>query len=79
MISSIFCLFGTLSIMMIKYAYFNNHSNNGDTVIILGSKVIADKPGNLLMQRLEVAKEFLLNNPNSNCIVTGGKGKDETH
>lgn len=76
---SAFCLFTTLSILMIKYAYFNDHSNNGDTVIVLGSKIIGDKPGKLLSQRLDIAKRFLLNNPNSNCIVTGGKGEDEDY
>lgn len=75
----LFSLFSILSIVMIKYAYFNNHTNNADTLIVLGSRITADKPGKLLTQRLDVAKEFLLENPNSNCIVTGGQGKDEQY
>lgn len=47
------------------------------TVVVLGCKVNGDKPSLSLEERLEAAYDYLKNNPNASCIVTGGKGDDE--
>ncbi len=47
------------------------------TVIVLGCQVRGDHPSLMLMERIESACEYLKQNPDVPCIVTGGKGSDE--
>ena len=47
------------------------------TVVVLGCKVNGDKPSLSLEERLVEAYDYLIENPNASCIVTGGKGDDE--
>ena len=47
------------------------------TVVVLGCKVNGDKPSLSLEERLIEAYEYLSENPEAACIVTGGKGDDE--
>ncbi len=47
------------------------------TVIVLGCQVRGDHPSLMLKQRIEAAYEYLSENPDVPCIVTGGKGDDE--
>ena len=53
--------------------------NEDCTLIVLGARTFGDKPGGVLKTRLDTAAEFLKENPEVSCIVTGGKGADETH
>lgn len=48
------------------------------TVIVLGCRVKNGKPSLMLMDRLEAAYDYLEQNPDSVCIVSGGKGADES-
>lgn len=51
---------------------------NPDTVIILGCKV--QKSGNpslMLSKRIDAAYEYLKDNPDVVCVVSGGQGSDE--
>lgn len=48
------------------------------TVIVLGCQVRGSRPSLMLLERIESACEFLKENPEVPCIVTGGKGSDET-
>lgn len=50
---------------------------NGATVIVLGCKVRGDKASLMLRERLDAAYQFLINNPDSSCILSGGKGEGE--
>lgn len=49
----------------------------GAEVIVLGCKVNGDRPSLSLLYRMEAALSYLEENPDSLCIVTGAKGKDE--
>lgn len=49
------------------------------TVVVLGCKVKGDQPTNMLRDRLDVAAQYLLSNPEAYCIVTGGQGDDEIY
>ena len=49
----------------------------GSTVIVLGARVYQDRPSTAMAARLEAACEYLSENPDSVCIVSGGQGKDE--
>ena len=46
-------------------------------VIVLGCRVKGDEPSLALLKRVDAAYRFLLNNPNSVAILSGGQGRDE--
>lgn len=46
-------------------------------VIVLGCRVKGDKPSLALIKRTDAAYKFLLNNPESVAILSGGQGRDE--
>ena len=48
-----------------------------DAVIVLGARVNSDGPSGSLRERASAAAEYLRQNPDTLCIVSGGQGKDE--
>ena len=48
-----------------------------DTLIVLGCKVNGENPCGMLEERLEAAKDYLEENKDAVCIVSGGQGSDE--
>ena len=48
-----------------------------DYVIVLGARLYGDLPSPALMERLRVARDYLLENGDSIAVVTGGQGTDE--
>lgn len=50
---------------------------NPDAVIVLGCKVNGEKPSKMLRRRLDSAVDYLSENEEVICIVSGGKGSDE--
>ena len=48
-----------------------------DYVIVLGARLYGDLPSPALLERLRVAKDYLLENEHSRVVVTGGQGTDE--
>ncbi len=51
--------------------------DNAKAVVVLGCKVNGERPSRMLARRLDAAYEFLSENDNVICIVSGGKGDDE--
>ncbi|MCF0228758.1 MAG: YdcF family protein [Parasporobacterium sp.] len=49
----------------------------GDTVIVLGARLYGNSPSRTLMLRCDAAYRYLTDNPESVCIVSGGRGTDE--
>lgn len=47
------------------------------TVIVLGCRVYGERPSLMLMERLKAACDYLIDNTDSMCIVSGGQGTDE--
>lgn len=47
------------------------------TLVVLGCKVKGEKPTLILKKRLEAAYEYLTENPDSVCVLSGGQGPDE--
>lgn len=47
------------------------------TAVVLGCKVRGTKPSHMLTRRLEAAQEYLTENPEVLCVVTGGQGAGE--
>lgn len=50
---------------------------SGSTVVVLGCKARGKKPTLILRKRLDAAFDYLTENPDSVCILSGGQGKDE--
>ena len=48
-----------------------------DCIIVLGARVNGTKPSGALAQRIRAASDYMLKNPDTVCIVSGGKGEDE--
>lgn len=49
-----------------------------DCIIVLGAQVRDDGPSAVLQYRLDAARDYLQRNPRTNCIVSGGKGTNES-
>lgn len=64
-----------LSFLMVK-AQLNEPDGN-TTVIVLGCKVKGENPSRMLKYRLDKAYEYLSDNKDAVCIVSGGQGDDE--
>lgn len=47
------------------------------TLVVLGCKVRGEDPSLMLRKRLEAAYEYLAENPDSACVLSGGQGPDE--
>lgn len=47
------------------------------TVVVLGCRVYGERPSRMMVARLKAAKDFLDENPESACILSGGQGDDE--
>lgn len=52
-------------------------SEKVDFVIVLGARLYGDKPSPALLERLEVAKDYLADNKDVKVIVSGGQGINE--
>ena len=48
-----------------------------DYIIVLGAQVKSNTPSAVLKYRLDAAYRYLLKNPDTKCITSGGKGKNE--
>lgn len=47
------------------------------TVIVLGCRVYGERASLSLLERLEAAYDYLVENPEADCVVSGGQGTDE--
>lgn len=48
------------------------------TVVVLGCRAYGSRPSIMLASRLDAAYEYLTENPEAVCIVSGGQGPDES-
>ena len=63
---------------LIASGFDENGDKDLDYIIVLGAQIHADgNPSSVLKYRLDKAKEYLDENPNTVCIVSGGKGSNE--
>ncbi|MGN0675457.1 MAG: YdcF family protein [Oscillospiraceae bacterium] len=68
-------LAAVISVFMISSA--NSPPTGNTTVIILGCKVRGETPSLMLSKRISAAYDYLKENPETMCIVSGGQGSDE--
>lgn len=75
-----FTLFGLLIVvtwsLMIPH-FFDRGEKNADAVIVLGAQVKTTGPSTILKYRLDIAIDYLNENPSAVCIVSGYRGKTE--
>ena len=69
-------LFGVL-FGMILHGQSVGPEEEADYLIVLGAGLRGDRPSLVLMYRIEAAAEYLLANPESNVVVSGGQGANE--
>lgn len=65
-----------MTFLMVRTSYAKPSENA--TVIVLGCKVYGERPSIMLEERLSAAVNYLNDNPEAACIVSGGQGADET-
>ena len=70
-------LAGAVIISFMMISAINNKAEPDKTVIVLGCHIKNDQPSTTLKLRLDTAYNYLIENPKSKCIVTGGKGENE--
>ncbi|MDL2232681.1 YdcF family protein [Ruminococcaceae bacterium OttesenSCG-928-L11] len=74
----LYCV-GMSSLMAYK-AWFDKPPATGEAVlVVLGAKVNGDEPSLMLRRRLNKAYDYMRDNPEVVCIVTGGQGADEEY
>lgn len=73
LVTASFVLFTAVKIVDAAY----NKPEEETTVVVLGCRVYESGPSNLLRSRLDAAYEFLMENPDSCCVLSGGQGSDE--
>ncbi len=56
----------------------NDSPKNGENMIVLGCKLHGERPSEMLVDRLNVAKNYLNKNKKAICVVSGGQGADES-
>lgn len=62
---------------MIGEEFRSSGENNLDYIIVLGAQVKESGPSVVLKYRLDRAIEYLNDNPDTMCIVSGGQGSNE--
>lgn len=79
-ILGVICL-GIISFVGIEgcvyHGFFQQGEENLDYIIVLGAQVHANRPSTVLKYRLDRAIEYLEENPETICIVSGGQGANE--
>ena len=70
------CFLVIESIIIFEGIGFNVPSHS-DYLIVLGARVRGETPSLVLKERLNVAYDYLMQNPNTTAILTGGQGIGE--
>lgn len=55
----------------------NKEPDPGATVVVLGCRVYGERPSLSMQERLEAAYEYLMEHPQSSCVLSGGQGEGE--
>ncbi len=71
----VYCTVATVKIL--SYSTDNKSIPKNTPVIVLGCKVMGSEAGPMLTKRCNAAYEYLCENPEAICVVSGGQGDDE--
>lgn len=75
-LSAGFLYFAFTQILILSH-FHEKAPENLDYIIVLGAQMRGDRPSMVLKFRLDCAIEYLNDNPNTVCIVSGGQGANE--
>lgn len=75
LIGGLILLVSLFSFLMMKAA--NKIPNGDETVVVLGCRVYGEQASLMLMERLDAAYEYLIENEEAVCILSGGQGEGE--
>ena len=67
----------TVETSCIVGAICDRPKNSDVTLVVLGCKVNGTTPPLMLRERIDAAYEFLSENPEADCVLSGGQGEDE--
>lgn len=70
-------LCGAIAISAMMTTAMTKTYDSNTTAIVLGCQVRGTRPSLMLQSRLEAALDYLNDNPQAKCIVSGGKGTNE--
>lgn len=56
----------------------NKKPEPGATVVVLGCRVYGERASLSMVERLDAAYEYLIEHPQSKCVLSGGQGDGET-
>lgn len=73
--STILVLVIVLTTLMLRA--MANEPKGNETLVVLGCRVYGETPSLSLRERLEAAYEYLEENPEAYCVVSGGRGDGE--
>ncbi|MCC8068583.1 MAG: YdcF family protein [Ruminococcus sp.] len=73
----ILCMLLAVIISVAMVYKMNNYPSEPSNIIVLGCKVKGTQPSLMLKRRLDTAYEYLIENPETIAIVSGGQGSDE--
>ena len=74
-VMAIFVVVIGMTSLMVKSC--SNYPSQNQTAIVLGCRVYGNTPSLSLKSRLDAAYEYLIDNPNAKCVVSGGQGPNE--
>lgn len=78
--SSLLCVFLLLAVftgVQIAAAQSGTQNTTGEYLVVLGAGVNGSTPSYILRTRIDAAFDYLTENPNVQCIVSGGQGNGE--
>lgn len=75
---SLICVYAVVVTSLVVHGFSASQSIPENTpAIVLGCAVDGDKPSRMLQKRIDAAFEYLTENPQAVCILSGGKGDGE--
>lgn len=78
LVSGSLCALVLIFVMgLVLSGFTQTGKENLDVIIVLGAQVHKTRPSAVLQYRLDKAVEYLNDNPNTICIVSGGQGPNE--
>ncbi len=68
----------TAAILCTMLGFSLGQPEEGATLVVLGCQVNGDQPSLMLSRRIRAAYDYLTEHPDTKCIVSGGKGNNES-
>ncbi len=75
---SLFCIYAATVTVLVVHGFAASETIPENTpAVVLGCAVNGEKPSLMLQKRIDAAYDYLTENPQATCILSGGKGDDE--